>query len=120
MTFDPITALLNYHKAIDVHDIDLVQTMFAENAVYFSDGLGEVRGRDAIMAAMRKYFTGHPDHQSWDDEFVQTGPFSARSLWQLKATNRVTGDTVFRHGKEDIVFDNNGLIEQVKVVDETA
>ena len=68
---------------------------------------------------MRKYFTGHPDHQSWDDECVQIGPFSARSPWQLKATNIITVDIVQRHGIEDIVFYNNGLIEQVKVVDET-
>jgi SnoaL-like domain len=119
MSFDPVAALLRYHEAIDCNDIDAVATMLGEDAVYSSGGLGEVRGRGKIVAAMRSYFTDHPDHQSWDDEVIATGPLSARSLWKLKATNKVNGQVVLRHGIEDIEFDASGLIRSVAVKDQT-
>jgi hypothetical protein len=119
MSFDPVTALQRYHQAIDAHDIDAVESMLAETARYESAGLGVVEGRAEIVAAIRRYFDGHPDHQSWDDEVMPTGPSSARSLWRLKATNKVTGQVVMRHGTEDIEFDEAGKILQVIVRDET-
>jgi hypothetical protein len=119
MSFDPVAALQSYHAAIDAHDLEKVAAMLAENARYSSDGLGAVVGRDAIIAAMRAYFTGHPDHQSWDDETIKTGAQSARSLWKLKATNKTTGHIVHRHGVENVSFDASGKILTVDVRDET-
>jgi hypothetical protein len=119
MRFDPVTALTRYHQAIDAHDIDAVESMLAETARYESGGLGVVEGRAAIVAAMNSYFDDHPDHQSWDDEVKPTGPSSVRSLWKLKATNKITGQVVMRHGTEDIEFDDAGKILQVIVRDET-
>jgi SnoaL-like domain len=119
MSFDPVAALLRYHQAIDAHDIDVVEMMLAKTARYESSGLGVVEGRVAIVRAMRHYFNGHPDHQSWDDEVMATGPRSARSLWKLKATNKLTGQVVLRHGTEDIEFDADGKIFSVTVRDET-
>ena len=118
MSFDPVAALLAYHKAIDGFDIDQVASMLAEDAVYTSGGLGMVNGKADIILAMRRYFTGHPDHQSWDDDVMKSGPLAARSLWKLTATDRLTGAVVKRSGTEDIVFDNKGLISSVNVVDE--
>jgi hypothetical protein len=119
MSFDPVAALLRYHQAIDAHDIDAVESALALSARYESLGLGAVQGRAEIVAAMRRYFDGHPDHQSWDDEVMATGPRSARSLWKLKATNKLTGQVVLRHGTEDIEFDAHGNILSVIVKDET-
>jgi hypothetical protein len=119
MSFDPVEVLVRYHQAIDAHDIDAVAMMLAETARYESAGLGVVEGRAEIVGAMRRYFDGHPDHQSWDDEVQATGPLTARSLWKLKATNKVTGQVILRHGTEDIEFDADGKILSVIVRDET-
>jgi SnoaL-like domain len=119
MSFDPVAALLAYHAAIDAHDIDAVETLMAIDARYSSGGLGDVVGRQKIIEAMRNYFAGHPDHQSWDDEVKQTGELSARSMWKLKATNKITGEVVLREGTEDIVFGPSGKILRVTVKDET-
>jgi hypothetical protein len=119
MSFDPVAALQRYHQAIDAHDIDVVESALALSARYESSGLGAVQGRAEIIAAMRRYFDGHPDHQSWDDEVQATGPLTARSLWKLKATNKVTGQVILRHGTEDIEFDADGKICSVIVRDET-
>jgi uncharacterized protein (TIGR02246 family) len=119
MSFDPVAALQRYHEAIDAHDMDAVAEMFAPDSNYVSEGLGAVEGRGNILAAMRAYFTGHPDHQSWDDEVKQTGAFSARSIWKLKATNKTTGAVVRRQGTEDITFDGTGKILRVEVQDLT-
>lgn len=118
MSFDPVAALVAYHAALDAHDIARVETLMATNATYESDGIGLVKGRDAITTAMRAYFTATPDHQAWDDEVSKSGPRSARCHWRLKATNKQTGAVVERSGTEEVVFDEAGLVLHVVVVDE--
>ena len=71
MSFDPVAALVAYHAALDAHDVDKVEALMAESATYESVAVGVVQGRDAITAAMRKYFAAHADHQAWDDSVEQ-------------------------------------------------
>jgi ketosteroid isomerase-like protein len=56
MTFDPAKALVSYHAALDGQDLKAVAAYLAPDARYVSVGLGDVTGRDAILAAMAKYF----------------------------------------------------------------
>ncbi len=117
MSFDPVAAISAYHAALDAHDVDKVETLMAENATYESAGIGLVEGRDAILAAMRKYFAAHTDHHAWDDSAEQIGPRTARAVWQLKATNNATGEKYHRRGEEDVTFDEAGLVLRVVVRD---
>lgn len=117
MSFDPAAALVRYHAALDSQDLEGVARLLAADARYVSAGIGEVKGREAILAAMRAYFAKSEDHQAFDDEVTVLGPRQARSLWRLCATNRVTGAVVERHGTEVVDFDAEGLVIAVLVTD---
>ncbi len=117
MSLDPVETLIVYHAAIEAQDIELVETMLAEHATYEFVGLGTVAGRDAIVMAMREYFIVHPDHHAWDVEVKATGPRSAFAAWQLEATNSQTGQHHLRKGLESVVFDDDGLIVEIRVTD---
>jgi ketosteroid isomerase-like protein len=117
MSFDPVAALVAYHAALDAHDVDKVESLMAENAVYESAAIGVVEGRAAIIAAMRKYFTAHKDHHAWDDSVKATGPYSAHAVWQLTATNNASGEKYHRRGTEEVTFEGDGKVLRVFVVD---
>lgn len=119
MNFEPVAALIAYHAALDDHDMDRVEKLMAVNATYESDGIGLVKGRDAIVTAMRNYFAASPDHQAWNDVVSTSGARSARCHWRLEATNKQTGEIVKRSGTEEMEFDQAGLICKVVVLDET-
>jgi ketosteroid isomerase-like protein len=118
-SFDPVVALEAYHAAIEARDLKRIASMFVENAVYQSKGLGPVNGRDAILAAMEDYFKSHPDHQAWDTSVNAKSNYIAYCEWKLRATNRETKTTIFRHGTEHIFFDAEGQIVAVDVEDLT-
>jgi SnoaL-like domain len=117
MSFDPARALITYHAALDAHNVDLVETLMAANATYTSLAVGVMEGRDAIIAAMRKYFAAHSDHHAWDDVVKATGPFQAHAVWQLTATNNVTKEKYHRRGEETVTFDSAGKVLTVEVID---
>lgn len=117
MSFDPAAALARYHAVLDRRDLAGVAGMLAQDARYVSVGLGDVSGRDAIMAALEQYFATSPDHQAFDDEIRTLGPRTAQSLWRLTATNRQTGTVVERRGREVVTFDDDGLITVIAVED---
>ncbi len=120
MKFDPASALVAYHKVLDGHDIAAVRNWFAEDVQYTSGGLGTVQGRDKVLAAIEKYFSVSPDHQAWDDKVRAVSERVAVCEWRLRATNKVTGAVVERHGLETITFDEQGKITNVVVIDATA
>lgn len=117
--FDPCEALKQYHKVLDAQELDKVEPLFAKTAIYTSAGLGEVKGKAAILKSMRAYFKASPDHQAWDDVVLQIAPRSAICHWQLKATNKKTGEVTHRKGTERVDFDEDGLITRVSVKDES-
>jgi ketosteroid isomerase-like protein len=117
MSFDPVKALVAYHAALDAHDVNLVETMMAENATYISAAVGVVEGRAAIVGAMRRYFAAHSDHHAWDDAVKAIDTNKAHAVWQLKATNNGSGITVHRRGEETVTFDAAGQVLKVDVID---
>lgn len=117
MRFDPSQALVTYHAALDAQDLKTVATWLAPDARYVSVGLGDVIGRDAIIAAMEKYFANSPDHQAFDDAVRTVSPLVAESEWRLKATNKVTGAVVERRGRETVTFTADGKIINISVED---
>lgn len=118
MSFDLVARLIAYHDAINALDFSTIETMFAENAVYDSGGLGGVVvGREPIMASFRTYFTAYPDQVSEDSVVEPLDRLRVRSVWQLTATHSATGAKLRRAGEEVVTFDDNGLIVCVEVTD---
>jgi ketosteroid isomerase-like protein len=115
--FDPVFALKKYHAAIEARDLTSIAEMLVEDAVYQSKGLGPVKGRSAIVAAMESYFDNHPDHRALDTSVSADGPLAATSSWQLCATNKASGISISRQGRERISFNADGMISAVDVED---
>lgn len=114
---DPAEIVRRYHLAIDKLDFDAIGGFFADDAVYISNGIGELKSRDAIMAAFRVYFAEFPDQMSKDHLIEAISKVSARSVWTLTATSTKTGKTIQRSGSETVSLDAAGKIVSVEVFD---
>lgn len=113
-----VDRLIAYHAALNDFDLEGVEAMFDANAEYVSPGLkGAIRGRAAIMAAMRDYFADYADQRAEDDEVLELAPNVVQSLWRLKATSSKTGKVLERRGQEVVTFNAAGLIACVEVFD---
>ena len=118
MASDLVDRLIAYHAAIDRLDFAAIEAMFAEDAVYQSGGLGgAVVGRGPIMAGFRSYFDLYPDQVSEDSVVERLDDRSVRSVWRLRAVNRLTGEVLARSGEEVVTFDAAGAIRRVEVRD---
>ncbi len=113
-----VARLIAYHAALNDFDLEAVEAMFDVDAEYVSPGLkGALRGRAAIMAAMRDYFAEFADQRAEDDEVVGLAPNVVQSRWRLTATSTKTGQVSERRGREIVTFNDNGLIARVEVFD---
>ena len=116
---DVIASLRNYHSAQNAFDMARVESMFAENAVYASPALnGEIKGRTAIMMAMRKHFAEFSDQISRDQEIKKINENTGWSRWSLNASSAISGAKLKRNGTETIRLNDDGLIVSVEVKDE--
>ena len=121
MSFDPVARLVVYHDAINALDFSTIETMFAEDAVYDSGGLGGVvTGRGPIMEGFRSYFEAYPDQVATDSVIEPLDGLRVRSVWTLTATHSTTGDKLVRAGEEIVTFDAQGQILRVEVTDTEA
>jgi ketosteroid isomerase-like protein len=114
---DPADVLRRYHDAINALDYAAIEAFFAEDASYASKGVGALKGKAAIMAAFRGYFSEYPDQVAHDDRVEKLSETSAKSNWHLEATSATTGKKLVRKGEETIFLDAEGKIERVDVHD---
>lgn len=114
---DIVDTVTRYHQAIEAQDFEAIESFFAETAVYLSDGVGVLEGREAIVAGFRAYFAEYADQTNEDETVEAISPRAVRSVWKLKATSARTGQTTIRAGEETVFFDTDGLIEKVIVRD---
>ena len=114
---DPVEMVRRYHAAINALDYEALDALFAEEAAYLSNGIGAVRGKDAILRSFRAYFAEYPDQVAVDDLVESLSGSKARSLWRLTATHAVTGMTLSRQGEEVVTLDDAGKILRVDVRD---
>ncbi|MDE2383029.1 MAG: nuclear transport factor 2 family protein [Alphaproteobacteria bacterium] len=104
--------LAEYTAALNRHDLDVVERMFAEDALYLSPGLpAPMRGRAAIMAAFRAYFAQHTDQVNGDEDVRPLGTHSIEARWWLSSS------TSSRMGTQRITFNDAGEITRIEVVD---
>lgn len=114
---DPVETVRRYHAAINALDYAALDVLFAEDAAYFSHGIGAVRGKDAILRSFRTYFAEYGNQVAVDDIVEGLSGLQARSLWRLTATSAVTGMTSSRQGEEVVSLDDTGKILRVDVRD---
>lgn len=114
---DIVGTVERYHVALNAMDFAAIESFFSETAVYVSDGVGVLEGRDAIVAGFRRYFDEYRDQVSEDEEIEAISPRAVRSVWKLKAASARTGQTLIRAGEETVFLDPDGLIEKVIVRD---
>ncbi len=105
--------LAAYTAALNRYDLDAVEQVFAEDAVYVSPGLGgEFNGRAAIVAAFRDYFRQHTDQVNTDEDVRQVGEHTLQSRWRLQSSSSN------RSGRQRIMFNTDGLISRIDVNDD--
>lgn len=109
-----------YHAAINALDFKAVESFFSEDAVYVSDGVGVLEGREAILEGFATYFAEYGDQVSRDELIEPVSERAVRSLWRLQATSARTGRKLVRNGEETVFLDRDGLIEKIIVRDRTA
>ncbi|WP_275789431.1 nuclear transport factor 2 family protein [Pararhizobium gei] len=115
--FDPVQLTQDFHAAIGALDFAAIDSFFAEDAIYISGKVGDLRGRSAIMAAFRGYFEEYPDQVAEDSGIEALSAFTSRSVWHLAATSTKTGMKLERRGEEVITFNGRGRIISVTVTD---
>ena len=117
MTKDLLSLVERYHTALNNFDFAAIEKMFAEDAEYYSSGIGGLYGRHAILEAMKAYYHEFSDQVSTDDSVELSGPNAVRCHWRLHATTKSSGRKVTRQGIETIYFNPKGLIMTVEVQD---
>ncbi|MDI7861402.1 nuclear transport factor 2 family protein [Rhizobiaceae bacterium n13] len=117
MSFDPAERTAAFLAAIDAMDFSTVETFFAEDATFGSRAVGGLSGRDAIMAAFRRYFEDYPDQKCIDSRVEALSSHSARAVWSIRATHSRTGQPLVREGEETVTFDDDGRVVSVVVTD---
>lgn len=101
-------ALSNAHRSA------LIESMFAENAVYRSSAVGEHHGAGAIVAMMREFFQRYPDVH-WKCRDYRCDANRVSFEFELQATDARDGSALQRGGIEHIEFDSGGLISLLEV-----
>ena len=117
MKFDPAERITVFHEAVNGMDIEEMRPFFAEDAVWVSDGVGSLVGRDAILAGIRQYFADYPDQTAVNHTVETLTPLSGRAVWSVRATHVVTGKPLVREGEETITFNEAGEVVRVDVTD---
>lgn len=109
-----------YHAAVNALDFDAIESFFSETAVYISEKVGVLEGRDEILKGFRAYFAEYGDQAAHDELVEAVSDRAVRSIWSLEATSATTGEKLVRSGEQTAFFDPNGLIEKVIVRDRQA
>ena len=105
--------LAAYTAALNRYDLDAVESMFAENAVYMSPSLnGEIKGRAAIMEVFRSYFAQHTDQVNVDEDVRVLDANRLQARWRLESSKSK------RRGTQIISFDADCKIQHIEVQDD--
>jgi hypothetical protein len=117
MSKDLLKLAERYYAALNHFDYAALEKIFAEDAEYYSSGIGGLYGRPAIIEAMKAYFHEFSDQVSTNDSIELLDENSVRTHWRLHATTQSSGRKVKRQGIETIHFNAKGLITTVEVQD---
>ena len=105
-----------YVALSNAHRVELVLTMFAEDASYHSPNVGVFDGKNAIGDMMREFFSRFPDVHWHVGDYESTPAGSVRFKFVMVATEAETGKRVQRSGAEEIEFSDDGFIRRLEVL----
>lgn len=115
MTANEAIELARAYVALsNAHRSDLIRAMFSAQAVYRSSAVGEHRGRDAIVAMMRDFFSRYAD-VNWQCTGYRCRGNRVSFEFALTASDTPDGEPLRRSGVEHIDFDAEGLIAALEV-----
>lgn len=103
-----------YVALSNAHRVDLIQPLFAEDAVYLSSAIGEFRGAAAIAEMMRAFFARYPD-AFWLCENFRCTRGRVSFEFNLQASDALSGEHLQRSGFEAIECDAKGNIVKLEV-----
>ena len=105
-----------YVALSNAHRVELVLSMFAEDASYHSPNVGVFDGKNAIGDMMREFFSRFPDVHWHVGDYESTPAGSVRFKFVMVATEAETGKRVQRSGAEEIEFSDDGFIRRLEVL----
>jgi len=103
-----------YVALSNAHRVDLIEPMFAEDAVYYSSAVGEYRGAESISEMMQAFFARYPD-AFWLTEDYQYASNRVSFSFSLQAIDTQSGNPLQRMGIEHIEFDARTRIKKLEV-----
>ena len=103
-----------YVALSNAHRTDLIQPLFAEQAIYRSSAVGEHRGASAIITMMQGFFARYAD-VFWECHNYRCTANRVSFDFELRATDAQDGSRLERGGVEHIEFDHHGLIQRLDV-----
>ena len=103
-----------YVALSNAHRPELIQPLFASDAVYRSSAVGEHRGATTIVAMMQAFFTRYPDVH-WQCRHYRCDGDRVSFDFELQASDADDGSKLQRGGIEHIEFDIHGLIKALEV-----
>lgn len=111
----PVRLFAAYHAALARFDNAALEDMFAPDAVYISDEIGNVMGSGAILEAFRVYFAMYRYLDASQIAVEPLGALAARATWRLTLADRNGGRRFSRIGIETVRFDHNEKIISIEV-----
>jgi limonene-1,2-epoxide hydrolase len=103
-----------YLALSNAHRVDLIQSLFAADAVYSSSAVGEYQGPAAIAEMMRAFFARYPDVR-WQCENYRCTSNRVSFDFELRASDAQSGEQLRRSGIETIEYNADGRIERLDV-----
>lgn len=105
----------NYVNLSNDHRLDLIQSLFAEDATYTSAFFGEYRGREAIHDMMVRFFSRFPDAHWSVPDYREIENDGVEFAFTMTGSDAESGEKAERHGLERIYFTAEGLIRHIAV-----
>jgi ketosteroid isomerase-like protein len=104
-----------YVALSNAHRLELILSMFADQAIYCSPHVGEFKGRDSIGEMMAEFFSRFPDVRWTVLSYACTQKGVVEFEFEMTATEALNGKKVGRRGKERIEFADEGQIVRLEV-----
>ena len=105
-----------YVALSNAHRVELILSMFADEASYHSPHVGLFEGKSAIGDMMAEFFSHFPDVYWHAGDYQGTESGSIRFKFVMVATESGTGRRVQRSGAEEVEFSDDGRIRRLEVL----
>jgi len=112
---DQMARALTYVEASNDHDLEVVEAMIADDAVYISTGVGSHEGGPAIRAMMNGFFAS-VSNLNWATSNWHVDEDGACAFdFTMTGFQNQTGERINKTGHERIWVAADGLITRIEV-----